>query len=256
MQIEKIHVNVITDDGSSVHAQVLSPSRVPLRETTIIFSHGFTTTGTEGGRRFVNVANTMLASGYHCVLFDYRGWGYSDLATEQMTFATQLEDLNSVINYVHEKFPRNRLVLLGNSLGSAVASHVASERADISLIVLWCLSADLYNRYEDRLGPEIKSKGFTYNDGYKIGLAFLQSLIGRDTFAAIRDARVPCLLVHGDADTTAPIELSRRAHRIASKTTTLVEIAEAGHSFCSPPESLEMAKKVTLSWLNERIEPQ
>jgi pimeloyl-ACP methyl ester carboxylesterase len=254
MQIDKAHVNVRVEAGSYVHAQVLIPRFIPLRATTVIFSHGFNASGTEGGQRFVHVAHSLLTYGYHCILFDYRGWGYSDLQTEEMTFATEQADMNAVIDFERRTFPEHRVVILGNSLGSAVASHVASQRTDVSLLVLWCLSANLYERYVTRLGPKITSTGFTYYNEHKIGAQFLQSLKGLDTFAAIRDAKIPCLLVHGDADTTASVELSRTAHRVASDHTTLVEIAGAGHSFSLPPESLDRATEVTLRWLNERTD--
>jgi pimeloyl-ACP methyl ester carboxylesterase len=249
----KRHHDVMVEDGSSVHAVTLSPPPETGRRATVILSHGFNTGGTEGGRRFIRLANALVENGYHCVLFDYRGWGYSDLLTEEMTFATETADLHAVIDFARTDAPENRLVLLGNSLGSAVASHVAAERPDISLLVLWCLSANLYSRYQEKLNAEIEWQGFTFYDEYRIGLQFLRSLQGRDTFAAIRNVTIPCLLVHGDADTTAPIELARTAHRLASAHTTLVEIEGAGHSFGTPPESLLSAIDVTTRWLNERV---
>jgi pimeloyl-ACP methyl ester carboxylesterase len=127
-------------------------------------------------------------------LFDYRGSGYSDLAFEDMTFDTEMADLNAVIDFAQASFPEHRLGIFGVSFGCAVASAVAAERKlDINFMVFWCLSAELYSRYRQRLGPSLQERGYTYIDkGFKVRIEFLDSLRDRDVYAAIRDSGVPC----------------------------------------------------------------
>ncbi|MEV1249091.1 alpha/beta hydrolase [Nonomuraea sp. NPDC050022] len=253
MRLVKGHFRLLVADKTYVHVQVIQPPKDAARVATIIFSHGFISSGIEGGRRFVRMSNELARHGYSCILFDYRGWGYSDLSTEEVTFETYMADLHAVINHFSRIFPDQRLLLLGNSLGSAVATHVAAQRSDISSLVLWCLSAELYERYTSRLGPAIVTKGFTYDHEYRIGLPFLLSLKGRDTYSALRDANVPCLLVHGDADETASVELSRKAHQAAGQPSKLVIIPGAGHSFAYPPDSFRVARDVTMQWLEREV---
>jgi putative redox protein len=245
MQSRDLRLEVAS--GTGIHVHLREPAKC--RRPVVIFSHGFNTLGTEGAGRFIVAAEALVRAGYPCVLFDYRGWGYSDLRTDEMTFDTELADLAAVVEFAKSQYDQP-VVILGNSLGSAVAAHTASVRGDISQMVLWCLSADLHSRYLARLGSDIEVAGFAYYNEHRIGRAFLDSLRGRDTIAAVHDAGIPCLLVHGDADTIAPVELARRAHMASPVTTTLIEIPGAGHSFVSPAMALQTAVEATLTWLN------
>ena len=253
MRADKQHKRIFIDSDTYVHTVLVQPVLRPQKRTLFIFSHGFTADGAEGARLFIRLSDTLLALGYPSMLFDYRGSGYSDLDYEDMTFDTECADLHAVIQFAREKFPTHQIALWGVSLGSAVAAQIAAHRSDISLLILWCLSADLYRRYRERLGPDIEKQGYTYIDkGFKVKRAFLDSLKDRDTYAAIKQAKVPCLLVHGDADTVASVELSRTAHRIAPENTTLCEIQGANHVFSLPPEASEEAIRITMDWINER----
>jgi uncharacterized protein len=250
MKTDKQHTRIFVDSDTSVHAVLVQPVSIPQKQTLFVFSHGFSVDGTESYRLFISLSSILLSLGYPCILFDYRGSGYSDLDYEDMTFDTEIADLNAVVDFGREKFPDHQVALWGVSFGCAVAAHVASQRSDISLLILWCLSADLYRRYRERLGPDIEKQGYTYIDkGFKVKRAFLDSLKDRDTYAAIKKVEAVCLLVHGDADTVAPVELSRTAHRIAPENTTLCEIPGGRHGFKLQPDLCEQAIDSTLEWI-------
>src|ERR1700732_2116225 len=143
---KKQHSRIIVSHNSSVHAYLIHSLSAPPQETVFIFSHGFSVDGTESRRMFIEISNELSDLGYPCILFDYRGNGYSDLAFEDMTFDSQIEDLNAVMDFARKEFPDYKLAVWGMSFGCAVAAHAASQRSDLSLLVLWCLSADLFPR--------------------------------------------------------------------------------------------------------------
>jgi uncharacterized protein len=247
----KQHYHIPVSEQTGVHVYLAKPTADFEKETLFIFSHGFSVDGTESFRLFIQLSERLLELGYPTILFDYRGNGYSDLAFEDMTFDTLLADLNAVTDFAREKFPDHQIVFWGMSFGCAVASSVAATRQDISLMVFWGLSADIYRRYREQfLNPEIEEKGYTYlSKGFKIKLAFLESLRDRDIYAAIRDSSVPTLLIHGDADTTASIELARTAHKLAPNNTTLIEIKGGNHGFKVQPTHLNEAIEASFSWI-------
>jgi uncharacterized protein len=252
MKTEKEHSRVHVDSGSYVHACVTRPISIARERTLFVFSHGFAADGAEGGRTFIELSGVLSSLGYPSILFDYRGSGYSDLAFEDVTFDTELADLDVVVNFARKGFPDYNIALWGVSLGAAVSACVASQRSDISFMVLWCLSAELHCRYRERLGLEIEERGYTYIDkGFKVKREFLESLKGRDVYAAIKDSSIPSLLVHGDADTTASIELSRTAHKLAPNNTTLREIKGGNHVFSLQPAQYKEAVDVSLDWIHE-----
>ena len=256
MKIKKIHYRVPVDEISDVHVYVSQPD-LSKQNTLFIFSHGFSVDGTESFRLFIKLSNKLVELGYPTILFDYRGNGYSDLEFEDMTFDTLLADLNAITAFASEKFPGYQIAYWGMSFGCAIATSVASVRTDINLMVLWGLSADIYQRYRDTLldREEIDEKGYTYiSKGFKVKREFLESLQGRDIYAAIRDASIPTLLVHGTDDATASIELARTAHRLAPDNTTLYEVIGGNHGFKVQPERYEEAVKASLFWVAKMLD--
>jgi len=252
MKTEKQHFRVPVEAGTHVHAYIARPTPIRKKRTLFIFSHGFSVDGTESYRLFIELSNILSSLGYPSILFDYRGSGYSDLGFEDMTFDTELADLNAIVDFSHKIFPKHQIALWGMSFGCSLVASIASQRSDIAFMILWCLSAELYNRYREKLGPEIEERGYTYIDkGFKVKREFLESLKNRDIYAAIRDAAIPCLLVHGDADTTASIELSRTAHKSAPNNTTLHEIKGGNHGFKLQPAQYKEAIDITTDWIKK-----
>jgi uncharacterized protein len=246
------HFRIPVDSQTSLHAYVAQPSTDLQKRTVFIFSHGFHANGIESCRSFMSFSMNLIKIGYPTILFDYRGNGYSDLAFENMTFDTLWTDLNIITDFAHKKFPNHQVAYWGVSLGSALSAYTASKRQDVSLLVLWSLSAGLYNRYHKRFGPEIQERGYVYTSrGFRVNLAFLESLRDRNIYAAIRDSLAPTLLVHGNADSTAPVELSQTAHKLAPENTTLHEIAGGNHGFNHQSIQHIEALNITLNWITE-----
>lgn len=240
------------EDQTGLHTFVCEPTSIPHKDTIVVFSHGFHANGVESSRNFLNLSQNLLELGYTTILFDYRGSGYSDLLYEEITFDTLLADLNAIVDFARSKYPEYRIILWGVSLGSALAASLAAKKQVISLLVLWCLSADLYSRYRNRFGQKIEANGYVYTDkGYKVSSEFLDSLRDRNIYLAIKSASIPTLLVHGTADVTASVELSRTAHKLAPDNTTLHEIEDGNHGFVNQSIQYDKAVDITLDWITK-----
>ncbi len=247
----KTHLRIPVDELTCVHACLVEPEKQQ-KDTIIVFSHGFSVDGAEVYRLFIHLSSLLSDQGYPCLLFDYRGSGYSDLDLTQMTFATEMQDLDDVIEHVKRKWPKKKILIWGVSLGCAVAAHVAAKRRDIDGLLLWSLSADLYKRYQARYEKQFSRHGYAYTaNGCRIVPALVESLKGLNTFAAIRESRARCLLVHGDADFNAPIDMARRAHKTAPGNTELIEIKGGNHVFISQPARQKEAIQASLQWLEQ-----
>jgi pimeloyl-ACP methyl ester carboxylesterase len=245
----KEHVRISVSDDESVHAFVMRPEQGQARDVVFVFSHGFTVDGTESARHFLVLAHALLHLGCSVILFDYRGSGYSDRSFEDMTLETEISDLGIVLDFAHDQFPGYEIGVWAESFGCAVAAHTLADRSDVAMIIMWSLSADLYRRYQARLGRDISERGYAYANGFKVNHSFLDSLKDRDTFAAIRDMSIPCLLVHGDADPVASIELSRTAHLSAPDNTTLCEIEGGNHGFEAQSSQFSRALECSIDWI-------
>jgi alpha-beta hydrolase superfamily lysophospholipase len=248
MNIKDIRLEV--SDGTYVRVEIREPA--VRKKGCVVFSHGFSVAAVESHRMFLDISNRLNALGYVAVMFDYRGWGSSDLSSEEVTIDTEIQDLDRVIEYVYNNVNgKEKIILWGQSLGSGVASLVASEKEkEIGAIVLWCLSAELFERYSVTLGPEIYTKGYVFTEkGDKIGRAFLDSLKDKDVYGAIRKISVPLLFVHGTEDKKASVELTERAFRYAKCPKEKFIVEGGNHGFKRQPELFEMAVGKTFEWI-------
>ncbi|WP_250433162.1 alpha/beta hydrolase [Hanstruepera flava] len=99
------------------------------RKGVIVYYHGNAGAIHEWGKR----APLYLDNGYDILFFDYRNYGKSDgeyCNTEQL-----LNDSETVYNFVKQRYPENQIIILGYSLGSGLATYVASRNRPKMLIL-------------------------------------------------------------------------------------------------------------------------
>lgn len=254
-EIEKSHERISVNERSSVHTFQLTPAKEALNnQRLIVFSHGFSVTGTESRRIFLDISIRLAKLGFTCVLFDYRGNGYSDLRFDEMTFDTQLADLRSVLTFYTKKYPKHSVTLWGLSFGTSVAAMVTAEKKfKIESMVLWSLSAELHQRYAERHGPEIFDKGYVLiSKGDKLSVDFVNSLEQIDTYKSIKESDVPCLVVHGDDDKIADVSLAYESKKRSPKNVELIIIPGGSHGFKFQPALFENAIEMTFKWLHQQ----
>lgn len=250
MEVQNRRIQI--DNNSSVHLCIKTPDTQP--KGCIVFSHGFSVAGFESRRIFWDFSEELTAKGIICVLFDYRGSGYSDLSFSNMTLDTEMEDLESVLDYVNKNiYSGLNLLIWGASFGCGVASLVGAKRKNIGGFILWCLSAELEKRYSKILGLEILEKGYVYLDsGFMVKKAFLDSLKDKDVYKAIGQIESPILFVHGTDDQRADVALSKKAFALAQTSNKHLELIQGGnHGFKCQPEQFAKAAEVTFKWIKK-----
>lgn len=95
----------------------------------IVYYHGNAGAIHEWGAR----APLYLDNGYDILFFDYRNYGKSDGAycsTEEL-----LNDSEKIYNFVQQRYEEERIIILGYSLGSGLATYVASKNKPKMLIL-------------------------------------------------------------------------------------------------------------------------
>ena len=99
--------------------------KVPL----IVLLHGFVGSKVGEHRLFVKAARYFTEIGYAVFRFDFSGCGESDGDYADVTVTKQLSEVQAVLDYV-SKLPEvdaNNIILIGHSLGGAVASLTAAK---------------------------------------------------------------------------------------------------------------------------------
>jgi fermentation-respiration switch protein FrsA (DUF1100 family) len=169
--------------------------------------------GNAGNRAYRAVLGDALrANGCSVLLFDYRGFGENAGAPTETGLAADARAARAYA--IARPGAGPGLVYFGESLGTAVATRLASEHAPAALILRspFASMAEV-GRFHYPLLP--------------VGWLL------RDRFASIdhiRQVRSPLLVIAGSRDRIIPIEHTRRLYEAAVSPKKLVVVADADHN--------------------------
>lgn len=146
------------------------------------------------------------------LVVDYPGYGASGgRATEDALY--EAADLAYQDLVARPEVDRARVFVYGRSLGSAVATHLASTHSVAGLV----------------LESPFTSARDMSRHLYALFPAFIVRL-RLDNLTALRQVRCPVLVFHGTADRLVPAEMGRRVAAAAPGPSELVLIEAAGHN--------------------------
>jgi hypothetical protein len=199
-------VVIAGEDGVGLVSWYASPTRHDRR--TIIYFHG--NAGNIGGR--LERVIPYLAQGYGVLLVGYPGYGGNPgQPSEQAFYRTARANLDFL---QAEGVSGDRLILFGESLGTAVAIQMATERKALALI----------------LEAPLASVHLSAQARYPL-LAF--DFLVRDKFASIDkivNVHMPLLIVHGELDRTTNVRFGRLLLARANAPKRGFFPASAGHN--------------------------
>jgi pimeloyl-ACP methyl ester carboxylesterase len=178
----------------------------------------------------------IASLGPNVVVYDYRGYGFStgapDLSSYRADALRIYDDLNAAT-------ANHRVVLYGFSMGTAIATYIASQRELTGLILAAPIASaeEEFPIYAARLGYPASSI-----DNSR------PSLEARDIFGEatmIMKSHAPLLVLHGTADTLVPIN---QGHEVFASSPSLekrmVELDGATHNqTASQPESFKAVQQ-------------
>ena len=195
---------------------------------TVLFFHG-NGDSLRGGEA---ATRGLADAGYGVLLVEYRGYaGNPGSPSEQGLY----RDGRAALGWLARRGIASRhVVLIGNSLGSGVATALAAERPVAGLVLV-----SGFTSMADVVAPRYPWLPVR--------------LLLRDRFenrAALRRVRAPTLLLHGTADRMIP---ARHSVTLASagKATTLALVPGAGHGLAYSPK----AQALIVRWLARLQKP-
>jgi pimeloyl-ACP methyl ester carboxylesterase len=194
------------------------PARAPARGVTVVYLHGVADNRASG----VWIAERLVGSGYDVVAYDGRAHG--DSGGDACTYGYhEKRDLSRVL----DQLGATRVVLVGASLGAAVALQAAAEDGRVIGVAAAAVFADLASIAHDRAwfaseGQIARALALAAREGnFEVGEV-------SPARAAAR-VRVPVLLVHGENDAQTRPEHSRRVLAALAGPKRLVLVPGAGH---------------------------
>ncbi len=198
-----------TSDGLQLEAGFAEPSG---GKPMIVFFHG----NGDQWRNAGDVFRPLLADGYGLLAAEYRGYsGNPGSPSEQGLF----RDGRAALDYAEgQGFAPDQVVLVGNSLGSGVATQLASERTVKALILVSPF---------DSLRALVASKVRWAPTSVLLKATY-------DNVSALRGSGQPTLIMHADDDTLIPLQ---RARILAGARPDIVlkETSGQGHGLMGDP---------------------
>jgi len=200
-----------TADGTRLHGWFVRAAEQPAAATVVYFH------GNGGNVSYVGwVGEQLAARGFDVLLFDYRGYGQSEGASADERGL--YEDAAAAHDFVvRERGARaERVVLYGQSLGTAAAVDVAARKPCGALV----------------LESGLSSAG----DMARTILPWLPRFAARltrnklDSVGKLPRVGCPVLVAHGDRDEVIPAEQGRALHAAAPEPKRLHLVRGAGHN--------------------------
>lgn len=224
---------------------------------TVILYHGFTGTKLEPHNIFRKMSQALVSEGIASVRFDFGGHGESDGDFETMTLTREVAEAHAIREFTL-KMPfvdRQRLGLLGLSLGGAVASIVAGDVPEtIRALSLWAPAGMLPHVLNQLLEQSGRPNGHGQIDiwGNLLGPQAGEDAAKWDVYQRAKPYSGPVMLIHGEADPTVPLEASLRYQTIYGKQAELVIVPEGDHTFNRVEWEQQVIGK-TLAFFRDRL---
>lgn len=175
---------------------------------TILFSHW------NGGDITIRASfvGQLRREGFSVLLYDYRGYGKSSGSPDEkglyLDAVAAYDYLRDVLN-----FQPGKIILLGESLGSAVSVELAKRREVAGLVLL-----SPFTKF-----GEMAWRTLPIPVGWALKSRY-------DSIGKIRNIHTPLAIVHGDRDTLVPIEMGQELYDAHPGTKSFYQVKGAGHN--------------------------
>ncbi len=183
----------------------------------VVMFHGFTGHMNENGYLFKELSTVLKENGYSSLRFDFMGSGISDGRFSEMTFLTELEDARNILKFAKSLGINEKLIILGFSMGGAVASYVAKEfENDLEKLVLLSPAgniAEIGKRYFNNPNVTWHDENNIDMGGYLMNINFLNSFKGLDLYANT-NLNKPVVIIHGEKDQAVPLPFGEKYSKL------------------------------------------
>ncbi len=195
-------------DGVALHAWWIVAANEP--KAVMVWCHG---NAGNISHRLEHLA-ALVKAGVSILIFDYRGYGRSAGQPSEQGLYTDAETAFQFL--IHDrKIAPSRIVIYGESLGTAVAADLASRHSDVAGVIL-----------EAPFGSIQAAAKLLY--GALPVHTLLQARF--DVFARLKQIRRPLLVIHGDRDSILPISLGKAVYDAANEPKQWWIVSGADHN--------------------------
>jgi pimeloyl-ACP methyl ester carboxylesterase len=178
-------------------------------------------------KQWGNAASTYTDLDYDIFILDYRGYGKSEgkITSQEQVF----QDNQMVYDELTKRYDEKNIILLGYSIGSGMASFLASENDSKRLI----LQAPYYSL------TDLAGQMFPFIPSFTLRYKFA-------TNEYLKNCNMPVTIIHGNEDAVIPYESSLRLKAEFESKIELITLDGLGHNGLTTNEDYKKALKTVL----------
>jgi dipeptidyl aminopeptidase/acylaminoacyl peptidase len=206
----------------------------------VIASHGLLST--KDSEKYIAIGQRLSQEGIVFLRFDFRGIGESEGRIEDDTVSRRIADLGSAIDFIKSHYElKNRIGLLGSSLGGYVSLIEAAVNKEIKAVVTWATPLHL-----DDLGS--KKQGEDYPLPQE---AFFKDLPKHRLMLLLHQIS-HCLVIHGEEDELVPVDQALGIFYNLGVPKEIHVIGGADHRLTDPSHR-QCAIDLSLDWFKKYL---
>ncbi len=224
-----------SNSNKNLHADFLFPENES--DVFVIIIHGYTSEP----RGMGIYAQKYHELGYNVLMPSLNGHADSEAGTVTMGWKDRL-DIVDWVNFIAENYPNSKIILHGESMGSATTmmttgedlpSNVKAAVADCGYTSVWDIfSNKIKNNFKMPEFPTLYSANVV-NKLYS-GFDFKEA----SAIEQLKKSKTPTIFIHGDKDTFVPYEMLDKVYEACASDKEKITIPNSPHArnACADPE--------------------
>lgn len=236
------HTELENHEGKTLRGYLHLPNE--FNGTIVVMFHGFTGNKTEHGGHFRDFSRLLEENSIASLRMDFSGNGESDGSFNDFTFDTMTTEASLLIDYAKSIAGVKNVVLLGFSMGGALAAWLAPRRSeDIDKLILWSPAANILSMIKTRYETADKLPNGDADFGnYPLSTAMYKSLAKYNMLENVDKFSKPVMIIHGKKDMAVNYEVSLNYEKLYNDVRLHI-IESAGHGYDRSREKEELLEK-------------
>ena len=234
------HVEIVNKDGKVLRGYYSDPEN--FNGDVVVCFHGFTGNKTEHACHFRNIARLLEKEGIGTLRMDFSGNGESDGEFKDFTFDTLLPEAHQMSDWAKSVKGFKRLIVLGFSMGGAVAGTMSALRSDeIHKVVLWSPAGnmvELMNRHFEKEGNKLENGNVQYGS-FELAKEMYETIQKWKTYEGLDNFKGKVMIIQGKKDLSVPYLFAAR-YAVSYKNSHLYYVDGAGHGYDAPEHSSKL----------------